>query len=189
MNTDARNNFIVVGAVLLIIAIGWFVFSDGAKFGCTSGIRFLGAANVAESDYVVPPMERDYKNERFRFSLKLPQGFTAAELPFDGDGTPIVLQDVAGNGIQIYVREAEGNPRNLTEGQIRASIPDMQVSGAQVVEIGENNKGVAFMSDSPEFGGASREVWFYFGGNLYQVSTYARLDNLLQAMFGSWQFY
>jgi hypothetical protein len=29
----------------------------------------------------------------------------------------------------------------------------------------------------------------YFPGNLYQISTYARLDPLLQAMFGTWKFF
>jgi len=184
----------MVRAVIALVVVaaligGGFYFFRGGGLIEPIGIRFLGDGTIVESDYVVPPMERDYRNKQFRFEMQLPQGFTAAELPSDGVGIPIVLQDAGGNGIQIYVTDIEGTPNNLTEGQIRASIPDMKVSNAQIVEVGDNNTGVAFMSDSSDFGGASREVWFYFGGNLYQVSTYARLDNLLQAMFGSWQFY
>ncbi len=184
-----RNAYGVAAALVCIAVLALLLWKLSGARPDTGSVRFVGAVGAMESDYVVPPMERDYQNEQFRFSLKLPQGFTATELPFDGEGTPVVLQDAQGNGIQIYVREVEGNPRNLTEAQIRTSIPDMKMENAQAVEIGENSSGVAFMSDSPDYGGASREVWFYFGGNLYQVSTYARLDNLLQAMFSSWQFF
>lgn len=38
-------------------------------------------------------------------------------------------------------------------------------------------------------GGASHEVWFVFRENLYQISTCARLDNLLQEMFSTWSFF
>jgi hypothetical protein len=59
---------------------------------------------------------------------------------------------------------------------------------AQLVEVGPNYVGLAFKSDNQAFDGASREVWFVFRGNLYQISTYAWLDPLLQAIFKTWQF-
>jgi len=65
----------------------------------------------------------------------------------------------------------------------------MQVTGVQPVEIGDDYTGVAFRSDNPAFGGASREVWFVFHGNLYQISTYEHLDSLLQTMFSTWKFF
>ncbi len=188
MNRTARNYFMLAGAVLLIIVIGCLLFIGGEKFGGTSDMQF-GSDVTTPSDYVVPPMEAGYTNEQFRFSLTLPQGVTAAQLPFDGKGTAVVLQDASGNGIQIYVTENVGDTRVLREADIKRQIPDMQVTGVQAVEIGENNTGVAFLSDNEAYNGASREVWFVFNGNLYQISTYARLDNLLQAMFGTWKFY
>ncbi len=44
------------------------------------------------------------------------------------------------------------------------------------------------MSDNPAFAGASREVWFVFNTNLYQISTYTEFDELLKGLFGTWQF-
>lgn len=178
----------LAAVMLIVVVIGWLVFLDGAKFLATPENPF-GSYNSVEGDYVVPPMEADYTNEQFRFALTLPQGFTATQLPFDGKGTPVVLQDVAGNGIQIYVTENVGNVRVLREQDIKKQIPDMQVLNAQEVEVGNDHKGLAFLSDNEAYGGASREVWFVFQGNLYQISTYARLDNLLQAMFTTWKFF
>jgi hypothetical protein len=139
--------------------------------------------------FIVPPIQEEYTNSTFRFSLGLPDGFRASELPSNEDGAhTIVLQNEKGEGIQIYVTPNQGDVKILSADDVRASIPDMKVSDEQEVEIGPNNRGVAFMSDSEAFGGASREVWFYFRGNLYQISTYARLDPLLQSMFSTWKF-
>jgi len=82
----------------------------------------------------------------------------------------------------------DGDDIDLTKATILASIPDIEVSGEQEVLIGAGRKGLAFLSDSKEFGGKSREVWFIFRGNLYQVSTYAELDDFLKGLFATWSF-
>jgi hypothetical protein len=179
-----------IGALILLLAGAWFALRPGTlELGGISP-RLIGTSAAVESDYVVPPVVGDYTNDEFRFSLKMPDGFRSSELPPDDSGAKtILLQDAQGNGIQIYITPDIGDMRTLTASDIRASIPDMQVENEQIVEIGDDYKGIAFMSDNEAFSGASREVWFYFRGNLYQISTYARLDNLLQAMFVTWRFF
>jgi hypothetical protein len=150
-----------------------------------------GAAPATDAQgmpYVVPVIQNEYRNEQYGFALGLPDGFNSQELANDEGGQTVVLQDARGNGIQIHVTPYPDDTRSLSADDVRASIPDMQVSGEQPVEIGADHTGVAFMSDNEAFEGASREVWFIFRGNLYQISTYARLDALLQAMFGTWKF-
>lgn len=139
--------------------------------------------------YVGAPLAHEYRNSEFGFSLQMPDGFHAQELPGDENGgRTIVLQNDAGEGIQIYISAYPDDTKVLSASDVRASIPDMHVSDEQVVQIGANYTGVAFKSDNDAFGGESREVWFVFRGTLYQISTYARLDGLLQAMFASWKF-
>lgn len=149
--------------------------------------RIEGESSATESTYVTPPFTDTYTNDVYRFSVGLPEGFKAQEFE-EGEGHTILLQDQSGNGIQILIIASEDH-KTLTVDDIRASIPDMQVSGEQPVEIGAEYTGVAFKSDNEAFGGDSREVWFFFHGNLYQISTYARLDPLLQSMFATWKFY
>jgi hypothetical protein len=120
----------------------------------------------------------------------MPEDFNAQELPFASDEAhTIVLQNSKGEGIQILVTPHQGDAKTLTADDVRSSIPDMQVTEEQEVEIGADYKGVAFKSDNDAFEGASREVWFFFRGNLYQISTYAYLDPLLKSMFGTWKFF
>ena len=126
----------------------------------------------------------------FRFSLGLPEGFAAQEFKEEGSaGKSVVLQDAKGNGIQILVTPFPEDLRVLTAERVQADIPDMKITDVRPVEIGAEHTGIAFMSDNEAFGGASREVWFVFRGNLYQISTYARLDTLLKSMFATWKFY
>ena len=183
---------IIIAAILLVlVGVGvWYFLSSGFVMSGTSISPKMVASSAAPSTYVVPAFEgEEYKNDKYRFSLALPEGFKPQELENDAGGQTVVLQDAEGNGIQIYITPYAEDVKVLTADDVRASISDMQVTEEQPVEIGADYKGVAFMSDNEAFGGASREVWFVFRGNLYQISTYARLDNLLQAMFGTWKFY
>lgn len=189
MKLKTRTHYLIIAVILFVLVIGVLVFLDRTSSLNAVDTNFLDSDSSVESDYVVPPMEVDYQNEQFRFSLMLPEGFTAAQLPYDGKGTPVVLQDALGNGIQIYVTENVGNTKVLRAHDIIKQIPDMKVTNVQEVEIGNNHSGVAFKSDNEAYGGASREVWFIFNGDLYQISTYERLDNLLKNMFVTWKFY
>jgi hypothetical protein len=168
----------VVSIALIGIAIWYFVPAGG---------RAHSAA--AAAPFVVPPIQNEYTNDTLGFSVGLPDGFTAQE--FEDEETKsrtIVLQDAQGNGIQILATPFPEDLKVLDAARIQRDIPDMKISDVQSVEIGANHTGIAFMSDNEAFEGASREVWFVFRGTLYQISTYARLDSLLQSMFGTWKF-
>ncbi len=146
-----------------------------------------------QAPYVVPALTKNYSNDTYGFSLKMPDTFAAQEIAGDPDGTPytLVLQDQSGNGIQIAISpfdEDTGQGYTLTQDRILQDVPDLKITDPQIIEVGDNYKGLAFKSDNDAFGGASREVWFVFRGNLYQISTYERLDDLLKAIFGTWQF-
>lgn len=137
-----------------------------------------------------PALGKEYKNTTFRFSLSIPDGFVAHQFPPDeNNATAITLQNLNGDGVQILVTPKKESSHVLTADDVRGSIPNMKVIDAQDVSIGSDYTGVAFKSDNQAFKGNSREVWFYFRGNLYQISTYARLDPLLKSIFSTWKFY
>lgn len=146
-------------------------------------------AEIRGGEYTGAPLQANYENKTYSFSLRMPSGFTAQELPTDESGADIViLQNQKGEGIQIRVSPFE-DIRALTADMVRENIPDMQISETESVAIGSDYTGVAFISDNEAFEGESREVWFVYTGNLYQISTYARLDTLLKAMFATWKFF
>ncbi len=136
-----------------------------------------------------PALGPMYTNKKYGFSVQMPNDFKVQELPGD-DATSqtVLLQNTKGDGVQILITKYPDTAM-LTGDDVRSNIPDMRVVQEQVVNIGPDYRGVAFMSDNDAFAGASREVWFVFHGNLYQISTYARLDPLLKSMFITWKFF
>jgi hypothetical protein len=193
-----KKVFIFACVLLALVFAGWYGLTQSGYFtpGGTLSPSLAASAGAADGSALenvvtepAPPLGPEYRNTKYRFSVQMPADFTAQELDVDENGgQAIVLQDAKGNGIQIYITPDTSGMSSLSADDVRASIPDMRVVDAQDVELG-TEKGVAFMSDNEAFGGASREVWFYFGGKLYQISTYARLDPLLRAMFGTWKFF
>ncbi len=187
-----RTVFAIIG-VLILIGIGAVVYytvpsaKDALTLPALGGVKpseLSGTAPIAE------PLSGEYKNEKYAFSLKVPEGYTAQELQTEANGADtVIIQNNKGEGIQILVTPYGEDLAVLTADMIQADIPDMKISNVEAVTVGPSNKGVAFLSDSAAFQGNSREVWFVFRGNLYQISTYARLDPLLKAMFATWKFF
>ena len=155
--------------------------------------------------YSIPPTPfsdyqytQTYSDETYHFSFQYPEGFTVtavSDMGGEGGKTILVESDDKKVGIQILI-SSYGSDVDITEAMIESDIPDMRVSDPQTVEIGSSRKGLAFMSDNPAFGGASREVWFVYpepgrgvASYLYQISTYAEFDELLKAVFGTWTFF
>lgn len=182
----------VAAALVLIMALG----IAGYALTRGSSVNFEGllpslTASAAFSDVETvpaPPLGPTYTNDTFHFSVQAPEEYNVQEFE-EEDVHTVTIQDAQGNGIQIQIQPFPEDLAVLTADRIREDIPDMRIADVQEVEIGENRKGVAFMSDNEAFGRASREVWFVFGGNLYQISTYARLDPLLKDMFSTWKFF
>ncbi len=144
--------------------------------------------DVTESVFVVPPLTKDYSNSDYMFSFKIPEDFKTRESVTDGSHT-LVVENEKGEGVQIVVSPYdEKGARVLTKDMIQSAIPDLKITDEQVLDVGESYKGLAFKSDNDAFNGDSREVWFIFKGNLYQISTYSRFDELLKEMFGTWTF-
>jgi hypothetical protein len=175
------KKLLIFSALLLIVlAGGWFAASR------------MRPAHPEERPYAVPALAKDYANDAYGFSLKMPEDFSASEIQSeDSGGETVILQDQAGNGIQIAISpfdEDTDGSYALTQERISQDVPDLKIYDAQVLEVGDHYKGLAFRSDNEAFGGASREVWFVFRHNLYQISTYERLDDLLKQIFETWQF-
>jgi len=143
---------------------------------------------------------QEYSHPTYHFSFKYPEGLTVSTIPSaEGQGETVLVESADSKaGVQIVI-SPYGPDTDITEAMIHSDIPELKISDAQELLIGEGRKGLAFMSDNPAFcaspepcvkegNGKSREVWFVFGGNLYQISTYAEQDEFLKRLFGTWQF-
>jgi hypothetical protein len=194
----------IVLAVLAIAvacgAIAYFVYQPHKQVIAPS----VQSASVAQAlppfDHSTVPLTKPnskvaltkpYSNDQYKFSLSMPSNFTARQLPADESGAATILIESPdhADGVQISIIPFSKDLHALTADRIHQDIPDMKISEPQPVEIGTNYTGLAFKSDNGAFNGASSEVWFMFRGNLYQISTYDRLDPLLKKIFATWKFF
>jgi hypothetical protein len=182
-----KRIFLPLLTIAIIGVAGYFIFGERNTTYEVSNIISNGSTSAP-----ITPGSKEYSSSKYNFSVKLPEGFSAREISSAelGDGSQsesIVFENGKGEGIQIVVTPFD-DIKVLTADMIKADIPDMKIEQVQTVDVGQNYKGIAFISNASEFDGASREVWFVFKGNLYQISTYTKFDALLQSIFSTWQF-
>lgn len=191
----------VLGIILVLVVVG-----VGGYFGYQRFVAGDTQSNTKDTPYTLPALTKNYTNSDYGFSLKMPEGFEARTIHDDASGSESIMlegsRDSANSttstdsvqagsgpvGIQILITPFDEDIVVLDAARIHQDLPALSITDEQVVEVGPTNKGLAFKSDNDAFGGASREVWFVYKGHLYQISTYQRLDSLLQAIFGTWEF-
>lgn len=186
---------IITTIVILILAIvAWYFFygkimptrfsNSNKVYVPASDVSAEAIAEIASYKY-----DQTYTDPTYNFSFKYPTNFEVTSAPEQSDGVAIIVQDLVKKiGVQIIITKSDGPDIDLTADIIHTKISDMRVDQSQEILIGKNRKGLAFMSDNKVFGGKSREVWFVYNGNLYQISTYMELDEFLKGLFATWQF-
>jgi len=181
----------IIIAIIVFGAIGGGIYYFRASLFKPIVYKSQGSGATQEAIAEISSYQytETYTNPNYKFSFKYPKEFKISEMPDVSGGTAILVQNIAKDlGVQILITPFEDVDFDLTADLIRQDIPDMKISEPQEVIIGSSRKGLAFVSDNEAFGGKSREVWFIYGGNLYQISTYSELDGLLKGIFGTWQF-
>ena len=180
---EKTTKTILITSIGLIIIFAVVYFGLGIGKGGSSGVSKEEISKINTYTY-----GHTYTNAKYGFSFRHPENFTVTEIPLEGS-TAVIVQDVTNSiGVQIVITETGESDVDITADMVKAELPNVKVADEQEVNIGVGRKGVAFVSNNEQFGGDSREVWFFFRGNMYQISTYAELDKYLQGIFATWEF-
>ncbi len=148
-----------------------------------SGATEEAIAEISKYQYT-----ETFVHPELKFAFRYPSDFSVERLPLEGSEAILVHNKTTQIGAQIYISPYSGSEINITPELVSQELPELQINEPQEVLIGTDRKGLAFLSDNKQFGGSSREVWFVWDGLLYQISTYAELDEFLKGLFGTWAF-
>lgn len=176
-----KKLFPAIILIIILASIFYFAFSGDRS---NSNTGQLDPALISSLPSV--PLVKEYQNATYKFSLKMPMDFTAREIG-STDSKTVLLEGKDGQGIQILISPFD-DIKEITAEMIHTDIPDLKIIDSQIIEV-EGHKGISFQSDNQSFAGASAEIWFVFRGNLYQISTYKHMENVLQDVFASWKFF
>lgn len=177
----------ILTTIIILIGFGIIVFLIVQR-------KDHGSVNVLPAPHItipllenIPELTETYNNKTLDFSFKYPQSFKVNSVS-DESGENIVVQNEKGQGIQIHIQTIDDPTNVVTVDMIKKNVPDLSITNAADVLIGRDGKGVAFESDNKLFNSKSREVWFAYEKHFYQISTYLEYDELLKAIFATWQF-
>lgn len=201
MNRNYKISGIATGVIVLVFVGGFIFLGRDGEENTTNLVFDIKDGGVLETKEVQNPepvvveqkaFKETYNSSKYGFSFNYPTGYTETSFqsaqPDGSLSETIIVQDAKNlQGFQIVISEFDEDI-DMTEARIKADIPSLAITNPQEVTLGPTRKGLAFLSDNDAYGGASREVWFVFRGNLYQISTYASLDSLLQQVLNTWQF-
>jgi len=133
-----------------------------------------------------------FTHKGYGFTLNYPSGMTTSNFR-EGSGEQIVFQNTKnGDWFQVYVTPWD-ETGDITATRIKQDLPDLLISSPQKAIIGPQQKqgigphALIFLSNEKGLGD-TREVWFVANGNLYQVTTYKRLDAMLGQVLSTLTF-
>lgn len=127
-----------------------------------------------------------YRNLDPLFSFSYPKGLKVGEFEEGESGQTILIQKPGTKiGIQIYYSPFDEDV-TLTADRIKKDLPDTKMDSVETWNVGAL-QAVSFVSENSSFG-KTREVWFVYDKNLYQITTYFELSDFLKQILATWKF-
>jgi hypothetical protein len=137
-----------------------------------------------------PGIEAWYTNEALHFSFRIPEGFSAPDGTVNaGTGHIVELSNTKSDKLLILALPIDtGADQVLTEQIVRDNAPGQNLSDFHEGLLQEGTRGLMFRTDSGEWGGGGIAFWFIHDTYLYELSTYTRDAELLDAVMQTWRF-
>lgn len=179
---SGRLKYVLLGSLAIVVLAGAaFFFSQKRDGGLPEG-EFTAAQILGEN------YER-YTNPEPAFSLEYPKGLKASAFNEGDGGETILFQGEEKTGFQIFISPYEGG--EITKERILQDLPEAIIEEPLRVilnpEAENPTEALIFWSRDKAIG-KTREVWFYYGDYLYEITTYAHLDEWLAKIMSSWRF-
>ena len=186
----------VLAVLVLVLAIAGAFWMQGhvSTAGtpvATSTENVLQALNrtqtqtLAQTPRQSPPGQKEYKNEKYHFSLIIPENLTVKEYDEGAGAATITFQDIKNaQGFQIFVVPYADT--QITEEQFKKDEPSGVRRDSQDITI-DTASAVSFYSKNPLLGDTA-EIWFIHGGYLYETTSLKPLASWLSDIMLTWTF-
>lgn len=143
-------------------------------------------AILKPKDFTVVENENIYNDVSGRFSFTLPVSF--GSFPEQVDNGELILFSIPGTSdvFQLYITPFDEKADVLTVDRLKTDIPDIKISEPQSIVVDGVGRGLSFVSE--EDGRNKREIWFVYGGYLYQVTISIESAEIVYRVLDSWDF-
>ena len=192
----SRIKIIITVIVVAILAIAAVILLK--QSGTEQNIP---GASEEKSSRQTPAGSKIYEDTDYGFSFFYPENFSVGAFS-DAENTKTILVQNAENtaGIQIFISAFDENI-TLTPERIKKDVPDIAMSDVKSISVGQEQRSdlgvpalrsdldanaVSFNSNNST--GQSREVWFVYKSNLYQMSAPIAASGILDTIITIWHF-
>lgn len=130
--------------------------------------------------------EARYRDYERAFTFSYPSELTVSEFTEVGGAKTLVFEEPGTErAFQMFITPFMGT--SITDSTIRAHVSSGIIEDPQEVVIGDGIRALVFWSEVTIVG-RSREVWFIKDGYLYEVTTYAALDEWIASILNTLHF-
>ncbi len=177
---------IILGLLIILIFIFFYnkKYKDG-DVSTTTPVSFEEGTLVEISEKEDDGEFYLYKNNRGKFSLKLPNNISYKEYD-EGKGaySVVFLGDTGDKSFQVFFTPYKEN--SISKERFLIDNPSGIIREQKDVLI-DGVTATMFFSEN-NIMGHTREVWFIKDGYLYEVMTYKSLDSWLSNIMLTWKF-
>lgn len=176
---------ITATTVLVIAGVGFLIFWKRGSFPTSDSLVSKSINPVSSKNNSAPSLPRSklsktYSNSELGLSFNYPEGFNVSSFAEGEAGFTILVQKPnTKESFQFFISDFD-EPGPITTARIKKDVPDMVIENPQEVLIGsgKNLPALIFFSRNESLG-RTREVRFVVNAKLYQLTTYANVDNLI----------
>ena len=161
---------------------------------------YMRGENVGDDVKVMPPADSSgknidlnswniYTNDDYNFLLRYPDTLSVSEFKDSGATVVLIQESGSARGFQIFISAWDEGVESLTAERIERDLPGLVMREVEKVRIGisEGYPAVLFQSENDGIG-ETREVWFVYNDNLYQVRAPLSYDTELSWVMSTWTF-
>jgi hypothetical protein len=181
------NRTILIAVAVVIVALGGWLLWRGHEGGGGNAASTTPAVTpvvITET----PGVEVQYLNTALKFSFGMPDGVYAQEFPGTSGIVVRLHQADSSTHLAVFVTPSKTDPAVFTADTVTADAPGTSVTDAAAASMPGGVTALEFTSSSTAWGGPSRELWFAYNGNRYQVSVPLVDAKLLDFVRDSWQW-
>jgi len=188
----------VIVGTLIILGGSFFIQSRQSDVGDSVPSYQFDYTTVSSDTLILGEGYKRFTHPLYGFSVEYPEELDITTFEEDEHSETVVFRTPEDEsvsleekiGFQIFISPFEEDSI-LTYERIREDLPFATIEDPVEVVIGtktgQETQALLFWSEDPTIG-RTRELWFVYNSNLYEVTTFAHLDNFLASILTTWNF-
>src|SRR3989338_149335 len=186
-----KHKVITIGLVFfIVVSLSFFLATRKSNWDIFSSEKPIQNNDGKEENIDLPKNEigkKIYRHTPVGLEFTYPSEFRVSAMEEEDVDVILVQGEGVSSVVQIVITPSD-DPGPITPPLIEESVPEILINNPIQIMLSNEINALSFLSNNEAFNGASFEVWFYFAGHVYQLSTYLTNKLLAESIVASFSF-